>query len=313
MNIDLIRVPIFYGCDRKGAELGPNAIFNNNIMNVFQKYGNNINDAGCVNVCDVSEKDKHHDHPKMKYLGPIVDANVELASMVSNSIKNGRVPLTLGGDHCIGLGTLAGVSDANKGETAVIWIDAHADINTVETSPSGNIHGMPLGASIGVGDKSLTDLYIKKRKVNPNNVFLVGLRDVDDGEVEIIDDYELNAWYMEEIKDKGMGIVILEILDMMKKKNIENIHISYDIDSLDMTLVPGTGTPVSDGMFPDESKKLIKALFRTGLVRSVDFVEYNPEKDKNNITKNTVMDMLETFAQEMGKAGIEQNLNKVAI
>ena len=313
MKIDLIKVPIFYGCDRKGAELGPDAIIDKNLIGLLEKYGNTVQDTGAVYVRQVSEKDKHQDHPRMKYLGPIIATNEELAHRVDHSIRSGRVPLTLGGDHCVGLGSLAGASSANGPDTAVIWIDAHADINTAATSPSGNIHGMPLGASIGVGHPALTELYFKKRKINPRNTFLIGLRDVDDGEVDIIDKYGLNACYMAEIKEKGMGIIILELLEMLKKRNIRNIHLSYDIDSLDMTLVPGTGTPVSDGMFPDETKRLLKAIFSTGLVRSVDFVEYNPAKDKNHITEKTIMDILDTFGQLMGKCGEGDLCRDIAI
>lgn len=301
MKIDFIRVPLFYGCDRKGAEKGPEKLFSNNVMGLFEEKGNQVSDAGIIPVMKVPESDKYKAHPKMKYLDAVIDANEKLAKRVSETIKKGHVPFNLGGDHSLGLGSLAGVSEALGKKTAVIWIDAHADINTVESSPSGNIHGMPLGASIGEGDESLINLYNKGIKIDPENVFLIGLRSVDDGEVEIIDKDCLNAWYMEEIRDKGIDRVCKEVLEILSKKEIDHIHISFDIDSIDSTLVPGTGTPVPNGMMPEESKKLLKALFSTGKISSVDFVEYNPDRDKDNITDRTCMEMLTAFADEMAR------------
>lgn len=301
MKIDFIKVPLFYGCDRPGVDKGPDVLIENGIVEMFEKYGNEINDKGNVLVNTYSVEEKYSSHPKMKYFKGVVETNEDLAKKVGDSLKNGRMPFTIGGDHSLGLGSLAGVSSAIGNDFAVIWIDAHADINTVESSPSGNIHGMPLGASFGVGAEELKNLYFKGKKVKANNAFIIGARSVDDGEVEIIDDESVNVWYMEEMRDKGMDIIIDEVLTLLKKKGIGNIHISYDIDSLSSELVPGTGTPVENGMDYTQSEKLVNALIATGLVRSIDFVEFNPVIDKNDVTLKSVLKMLEVYAKALGK------------
>lgn len=300
MKIDFIKVPLFYGCDRPGVECGPDTLMKNGVMEIFEKYGNEVTDKGIVLVNEYSVEQKFESHPKMKYLKGVVETNEALAKEVESSLKNGRMPFILGGDHSLGLGSLAGVSSALGKDFAVIWIDAHADINTMETSPSGNIHGMPLGASFGEGEDVLKNIYFKGKKLDSNNAFIVGARSVDDGEVEIIDKDSVNVWYMEELNDKGMDVCIEEIISLLKKKGIKDVHISYDIDSLSSELVPGTGTPVANGMNYEDSEKLIRALIGTGLVRSIDFVEFNPKIDKDNVTLNSVMKMIEVYADALG-------------
>lgn len=302
MKIDLIKVPLYYGCDRPGVEQGPQILEDNGIADLFAQAGNDVRDTGYVDVPQVGEEAKYESHPKMKFLSQVLEANTNLADASLKSLKEGRLPFVVGGDHSIGLGSLAATSQANGKDIAVIWIDAHADINTAETSPSGNIHGMPLGASFGEGEGELTDFYRPGEKVDPQNCFILGARSVDDGEVEIIDRRGLNVWYQEEIRDKGMGVVILELKELLERRQIKDIHISFDIDSLDSSLVPGTGTPVANGMQYDEAKDLISALIGTGLVRSIDFVEFNPVRDDvNQITLKSSLEMLKAFAQALAK------------
>lgn len=301
MKIDIIKVPLFYGCDRKGVEEGPQTLMDHGLMDLLRETGNVVRDKGFVTVPHLGEEDKYRAHPHMKYMDAIIETDEELARMVSASLEDGCIPFTIGGDHALALGTLAGTAKVNGPQIGVIWIDAHADINTPETSPSGNIHGMPLGASMGEGHERLTNLYYKGRKVNPRNCFIIGARSIDDGEVELIDRLGINVWYMEEIREKGMGIIILELMELLKQRNITDLHVSYDIDSLDAGLVPGTGTPVVDGMEYDESEKLIKAVIQTDLVRSIDFVEFNPRRDKpSQITLKSSFRMLKAFAEALG-------------
>lgn len=302
MKIDIIKVPLFYGCDREGVEKGPQALLDNGLLELFSAAGNDVRDKGFVNVPQVPVSDKYKAHPHMKYLDAILSTTEDLAQLVSGSLSDGRLPFTVGGDHALGLGTLAGTSKVNGRDIGIIWIDAHADINTPETSPSGNIHGMPLGASLGEGDNRLTNLFFHGQKVDPRNCFIIGARSIDDGEVEIIDRLGINVWYMEEIREKGMGIIILELMELLKARNLMDIHISYDIDSLDARLVPGTGTPVVDGMELDESARLIQAIIATDLVRSIDFVEFNPQRDTTDrITLHSALHMLKAFANALGK------------
>lgn len=301
MKIDIINVPLFYGCDRPGVEFGPSVLKENDLLNIFTKAGNEVNEKNTIEIKEISENDKFKESKTMKYLDGVVDTNEKLAKEVEDSIKNGSLPFTIGGDHSLGLGTVAGTTAAFDNDMAVIWIDAHADINTPETSPSGNTHGMPLGASMGYGAEELKSIYYKGRKVNPNNVFILGARSVDDGEVALIDEAGINVWYMEEIRDKGMGIVIKELMELLEKRNAKNIHISFDIDSLDSSLVPGTGTPVENGMLYDETIKLISSIIETKKVRSIDFVEFNPKRDVENKTLVSSLTMIKAFAEALGK------------
>lgn len=301
MHIDLVKVPLFYGCDREGVEHGPQTLMDHGLEEIFNKAGNDVRDRGFVKVPVLSKEDKYKAHDHMKYLDGVIETNQALADQVAQSIQDNYLPFTVGGDHSLGLGSIAGVTKVLGNEVGVIWIDAHADINTAESSPSGNIHGMPLGASMGAGHEALTNFYYKGRKVNPNNCFIIGARSVDDGEVTLIDELGINVWYMEEIREKGMGIVLLELMELLEKRNIKDIHISYDIDSLDSALVPGTGTPVEDGMQYDESEQLIKGIIETEMVRSIDFVEFNPCRDNSDqITLRSVLRMATVFAEALG-------------
>ena len=182
---------------------------------------------------------------------------------------------------------------------AVIWIDAHGDLNTHETSPSGNIHGMPLAASIGLGYKSLTSILFNKRKVNPKNIFLLGCRDLDSGEIKLINNLEINMWTIEDIKNKGAEATIEELLRKINNNHLTNIHLSYDIDCLDPSYVPGTGTPVNNGLTFEESQILLHGIFGTSHVKCIDFVEYNPTLDKDNKTKETCIQLINLMSQEL--------------
>lgn len=301
MKIELIGFPMFYGCDRPGVEQGPDKLRAHGLVEIFEKNLNDVNDRGNIEVEQVGTEMKYASHPSMKYLKQVVAGNEHLAKAVESSLREGRLPFTVGGDHSLGLGSLAGVHGATEEDFAVIWIDAHADLNVTETSPSGNIHGMPLGASAGLGDEILTALYEKGQKVKPENIYILGLRSVDEGEEVIIREQGIKIWRMTDIKEKGMAAVIQELLSALKESQVQHVHLSYDIDSLDKTLVPGTGTPVEDGLGIEESQDLIRAILGTKLVGSIDFVEFNPVIDRENQTLNSCLTMLETFAQELGK------------
>lgn len=312
MNIDIIKVPLFYGCDREGVEHGPKTLIESGLVELLERHCNTVRDRGFVTVPPMSGEDKYRSHPDLKYLDAVAETAENLARTAEQSFRDGYLPLTVGGDHSLALGTVAATSKANGNDIGIIWIDAHADINTTETSPSGNIHGMPLAASVGEGHEKLVNIYYKGQKVNPRNCFVLGARSVDDGEVEIIDRLGVNVWYMEEIREKGMGIVILELLELLEKRNIRDIHVSYDIDSLDASLVPGTGTPVADGLWFDESEKLIQGILDTGMVRSVDFVEFNPVRDREDMTLNASLRMLEAFARGLGECDFFKKQVKTA-
>ncbi len=291
MNISIIDMPLFYGCDNPGVEKGPKILRENNLLDIFNK-SHEVCDMGEVHVKNVSSNDKYAANAKMKYLDEVVRSNIGLADKVYDSLKNSYLPLTIGGDHALAIGSIAGSSKFFGEDLAVVWVDAHGDINTPETSPSGNIHGMPLASSMGIGYESLTDIYFPKQKVKPKNVFLLGCRDLDLGELELINNFDLNVWTMKDIKTKGLKTVLKELLQKIEENKIENIHFSFDIDSLDPLYVPGTGTPVEDGLSFTEGKEIIETIINTSLVRSMDFVEFNPTLDDNKKTLETCIELL---------------------
>ena len=298
MNISIIGMPLFYGCDKPGVEKGPEELRKNNLIDIFQE-NHTVYDLGDIEVEKVNAEDKFLSNSKLKYLEQVVAANNGLADKVFSALENNTLPFIIGGDHSLALGSIAGTSKFLGNDLAVIWIDAHGDINTDETSPSGNIHGMPLAASMGIGYKKLTSIFFDDFKVKPENVFILACRDLDAGELALIDELNMNVWTNKDINDKGPTIVINELLSLIKEKNIKNIHLSYDIDCLDPEYVPGTGTPVSDGLSFTESKILLEPILSTSLVRSIDFVEYNPDLDKNNRTKETCIELLKFISKSL--------------
>ena len=298
MKINIIGVPLFYGCDKPGVEKGPDVLRKNGLIDVFTKK-HEVCDLGNVKVNEVSSEDKYKFNNTMKYLDEIININNELADKVNNSFNNGALPLIIGGDHALGMGSLAGCGKYFGQDLAVIWVDAHGDINTPETSPSGNVHGMPLAASMRVGYDALTNIYYNGCKVNPKNVYIIGARDLDKGEVELIENKHLNVWTMNDIKEKGLEECLNELISKLNSSNIKNVHLSFDIDSIDPTFIPGTGTPVIDGLTMEGGKKIIKDLLNTNLIRSIDFVEFNPSLDKGDVTLNNCLSLLEEISNNL--------------
>ncbi len=292
MDVSLIGVPINYGCDKDGAQHGPEKLREKKIVEVIKKCNHSIYDLGNLHVPKVSDSEKYAFHDKMKYLKPIVEVNTNLAHQVYSALASGNFPFVIGGDHSLGLGSISGASRYYS-NLAVVWIDAHGDINTSETSPSGNVHGMPLAAAMGIGSDSLTDVYFKGVKVKPENVFIVGARDLDEGEIQLSKDNNLNLYTMEEIKNRGIEAVIEEINHRLLRNNVEAVHVSFDMDALDSELVPGTGTPVCDGMTIAEVKLLFKALMDTKLVKSMDLVELNTRLDKDDVTAEVAIELVD--------------------
>ncbi|PPK49067.1 arginase [Clostridium algidicarnis] len=292
MKINLIGVPIFYGCDNKGVEFGPDILRENGIDNIAKKYGHELCDLGNIIVPKVDESHKYVAHKTMKYLDTVTKVNEDLANEVYNSLNSGVFPFIVGGDHSLGLGSVSGASKYLD-DISVIWVDAHGDINTDTTSPSGNVHGMPLSAAMGIGHENLTNVFYKGRKVNPKNVYIIGARDLDKGERDLISKLGLNVWSTEHIKKNGIESVINELIEILSNNGSKNIHLSFDIDALDSKLVPGTGTPVSNGLSIVEVKYILMSILDTKNVKSMDFVELNPKIDKDNKTLELSLEMID--------------------
>ncbi|WP_299995759.1 arginase [uncultured Clostridium sp.] len=298
MNISIIGMPLFYGCDKPGVEKGPEELRKNNLIDIF-KENHDVYDLGDIDVEKANAEDKFLSNSKLKYLDQVVSANNGLATKVLTALENDTLPFIVGGDHSLALGSIAGASKFLGNDLAVIWIDAHGDINTEETSPSGNIHGMPLAASMGIGYKKLTSIFFDDYKIKPENVFILACRDLDQGEIDLINKLNMHVWTNTDINIKGVHTVSKELLSLINEKNIKNIHLSYDIDCLDPEYVPGTGTPVHNGLSFTESKILLESILSTSLVKSIDFVEYNPDLDENNRTIETCIELLKLISRTL--------------
>jgi len=292
MDISLIGVPIMYGCDREGAQYGPNKLRDEGILKAIKKHKNSVYDFGNLYIPEIPVSEKYTFNEKIKYLKPIVDMNNNLSHLVYSALSAKSFPFIIGGDHSLGLGSISG-SSRFYNNLAVIWIDAHGDINTYKTSPSSNAHGMPLSAALGIGETSLVNVYYDGAKVKPENVYIIGARDLDKGEIQIAKDLNLNLYTMDSIRKIGLETVIGKTLKKIKSSNIDGVHLSFDIDALDKSLVPGTGTPVDNGFSIEEAKKVLEKFLATGLIKSMDFVELNPLLDIDDTTVHLCIDLID--------------------
>lgn len=293
MAIHVIGVPMNHGTDKIGSNLGPDKFRELNIIDSLRDMGYEVCDLGNIEVADVSDDQIHRCDEKLKYYDVVIDANTKLAFKAYESISSGNFPLILGGDHSLGMGSIAGISKYFK-NIGVVWIDAHGDMNTYETTLTGNIHGMPLAASMGKGPDKLVNLFEHRIKVKEENVVHIAGRDLDPGEIELLHNSKVNAYSMEMVRELGLDRVIDESIEYLRDR-VDAIHVSFDIDSIDSKFVPGTGTPVKNGLTVEEAKRILNAFASSGLMVSLDFVELNPLLDNNNKTANISMELLKSL------------------
>ena len=292
MKVNVIGVPLNLGCDRLGVERAPNHLRERGLMQLIRKNGHRAFDLGNLYVPPVSEADKFARGKSMKYLDAIVEVNNNLAELVYDTLRGGAFPLVIGGDHSLGLGSASGVGKCFD-DFGIIWLDAHGDINTDATSPSGNVHGMPLSALMGMGSEELVNVYAPGNKVNPQNVFLVGTRSLDEGEKALIEREHLSVYTMELIHLKGIGFVAEDIKRKLRERKIRNVHFSIDVDSIDPRFAPGTGTRVAEGLMPDEFNDFVDHILSTNLDKSLDLVEVNPELDMGELTTRLCLEIID--------------------
>lgn len=287
-DIAMIGVPMDLGQTRRGVDMGPSAIRYAGIVNRLKQLGHSIQDHGDIIVRhpDSNELANH----ELKNLPDIVEANETLFKAVDEMISENRFPLVFGGDHSIAIGSLAGAMKHND-NLGVIWYDAHADMNTDKTSPSGNIHGMPLAASLGEGHSALTEIGGNSLKLNPENVVIIGARSIDDGEKEFIREKGIRVYTMHEIDRLGMSEVMKDAINYLKEKT-NSVHLSLDLDGLDPMETPGVGTPVPGGLTYRESHLAMEMLAESNLITSAEFVEVNPILDDKNRTADVAVGLM---------------------
>jgi len=280
MQIDLIGVPIDLGAGRRGVDMGPSAIRYASLQNRLEELGYAIEDKGNIEV-PIQEMCKITD-PKLKYIDCIIPMGRRVGGAVATSIQGGRFPLVLGGDHSLSVGSIRGAAKHKK--LGVIWVDAHADFNTPETTPSGNIHGMPLAALCGFGDPSLVSLWDETPPVlDPKRVAVIGARDLDAGEKKNLHEAGVMVQSMEQIDRLGMVTALEKAIERVSR-DVDGLYLSFDMDSLDPRHAPGVGTPVPGGLTFREAHLACEVIAETGKLIGMDMVEVNPILDVQNQT-----------------------------
>lgn len=292
-TVEIIGAPSTFGQRKLGVNLGPDAIRYAGIVARIEAIGLTVKDSGNINVPELNLNKFNSEQQGLRNLEEIIETSETLSQSVSNSLSNNHFPLILGGDHSIAIGSISGVSKHYE-NLGVIWYDAHGDLNIPEESPSGNIHGMPLRILAGDGDDKLVNIANYAPKVKPENIVLIGMRDLDVGERQYIKDNNIKTYTMAEVDRYGIKQVIEETIDYLKEKT-DGIHLSLDVDALDPVETPGTGTRVLGGLTYRESHFALELLHNSNLVTSMDLVEVNPLIDHNNDTAEQAVGLVGSF------------------
>lgn len=296
--VSIIGFPVDLGAGRRGVDMGPSALRIAGLESKLRALGYKVEDTGDINI-EIMERQKII-NPKLKYLNEILKTSRKLAARIEKVLEQNKFPLCLGGDHSMALGTLAGISSycrKNNLTLGVIWIDAHADMNTDETTPSGNIHGMPLAASMGLGHPELVDFYGFAPKLKPENCTIIAARSIDIQEREIIKKLNPAVYTMSDVDKLGIHRIISRVLKQFKEK-IDHIHVSFDVDSVDPNFAPGVGTPVPGGLNYREAHLLMESIAECGCMSSLGVAEVNPILDVKNSSAVFAADLI---ASSMGQ------------
>ncbi|ADB61146.1 arginase [Haloterrigena turkmenica DSM 5511] len=286
-TVRIIGAPMDYGADRRGVDMGPSAIRYAEVADRLSDAGVTAVDDGDLLIPRAEERDPNTDGPiegTAKFLREVEDVSTRLEERVANALADGEFPLVLGGDHSVAIGSMRG--SAREADLGAIWFDAHADLNTPETSPSGNVHGMPLAATLGRG--AFGDLsWARAPRVREGSIAYVGLRSIDEHERELVRDSEMTAYTMADIDERGMTAVVEDALDVATD-GTDGVHVSLDLDWVDPKTAPGVGTPVRGGVTYREAHAALETVSERhaaeGILRSMDVVEVNPILDEGNET-----------------------------
>jgi arginase len=283
-TVDIIGVPLDLGAGRRGVDMGPSAFRIAGLAAQIQKLGYEVRDLGNVAVPIPESVDEQNQRARYaKEIGMVCRA---VCGQVADSINTGRLPLCLGGDHSLAIGSISGAAQsmrAQKRPLSVLWIDAHADMNTPESSPSGNVHGMPLACLLGNGPPELVEIGGFRPKLEAARTAVVGLRNLDERERERVRNSGVHAYTMKEIDRRGIAAVMDEVLQQLTESNAA-LHVSFDMDAVDPSFAPGVGTPVRGGLSYRESHLVMEMIADTQRLAALDVVEVNPILDHLNAT-----------------------------
>jgi arginase len=283
-KIRIIGVPMDLGASRRGVDMGPSALRVAGLQARIKQLGHQVEDIGNISVKQPEEMS--YGEKRAKYLAEIADACKDLGAIVEKSLEESMLPVVLGGDHSIAAGTLSGIAayfKKKEKKIGLIWLDAHGDINTPESSPSGNVHGMPLAAAMGYGAIELVELQGFKPKVEAQNISLVGIRDLDTQEKKLAKKSGVHVFTMRDIDERGMREVMSDALKYAMD-DTDGISVSLDMDFVDPSDAPGVGTPVRGGVTYREAHLAMEMIADTEAMVSLEIVEINPVIDEHNRT-----------------------------
>ncbi|PSP76506.1 arginase [Halobacteriales archaeon QS_1_68_20] len=284
--VRIIGAPTDFGSNRRGVDMGPSAIRYAGLIEGIESTGADCTDVGDVRVPHVRRHggDREDPVPNAKHLDQIAEVSTRIADEVADAREEGALPIVVGGDHSLAIGTVAGA--ARDADLGLLWFDAHGDYNTPETSPSGNVHGMPLAASLGRGAFADMD-WARADGLREKNVVWVGLRSLDDAEREAIREGDATAYTMADIDERGINDLVEEALEVATS-GVDGLHVSLDLDWLDPRIAPGVGTPVRGGVTYREAHSAMETVAdwdrATGDLHSFEVVEVNPILDSHNET-----------------------------
>lgn len=291
-TLRVVGVPMDLGAGRRGVDMGPSAIRIAGLDGALRSLGFEVVDDGDVGV--PAPETREPGDQNARYLEPIYHVCNRLRLRVRRALEQGDVPIVLGGDHSIAIGTFSGVAEhyRDRGEqVGLIWVDAHGDMNTPESSPSGNIHGMPLATLLGLGHPRLVEMGGFSPKVHKEHVCLIGIRDIDDSERRIIRESGIHVYTMRDVDERGMRAVMMEAVSIASE-GTAGFHVSFDLDGMDPRDVPGTGTPVKGGISWREANLLMEMVSDTGKMLSLEVTELNPILDVRNQSGEVAVDVI---------------------
>ncbi len=290
-KIKILGVPLDMGAGRRGVDMGVSALRLAGLAESLESLGHSVEDCGNVEVPVVETV---RDDEFLRY-GGLIAKTCQRTYDWCRGISPDDFAIVLGGDHSLSMGSISGL--AQHGRTGVIWIDAHTDINTPDSSPSGNLHGMPLSHLLGYGDERLTGIWGGGAVLRPEDLVYIGVRSVDGRERRLVSDLNIRAFTMKEIDEKGIAYAARDAIARLS--HLDRIHVSFDVDVLDPSIAPGVGTPVRGGLTYREAHLLMELLSEPGFVTSLDIVEVNPILDHKNITAAIAVEMVTSL---LGKA-----------
>lgn len=274
--------------------MGPSAIRIAGVSEELRSLGHRVIDEGDLDIGNMEQLQVGN--TRSRFLPEITKANRQLADKIRRVMGQGHFPLVLGGDHSIAVGTVSGLASWGRTrgrKVGLLWVDAHSDINTPQTSPSGNVHGMPLAALLGLGPEPLSGIGGRFRKVDPDNVALVGIRSVDDGERDHLRRLGVHVYTMADIDRHGIHIVMEKAIENVTK-GTDYVHVSFDLDAVDPSLAPGVGTPVKGGLDYREAQLVMESLWSAGVMTSLEIVEVNPILDDRNSSAKFAVELMQS-------------------